>query len=120
MDSLSIDLEWKLNNKVFSPGKYSTYHNIRINDKIVIDDKTIVNLEIFSESNYIKLSVGKKTLKDYCCLGIFFFADSKALVIKRGVNVLIGLTVVFNSSGFPLTLKLIPKKFESLLSFFKC
>ncbi len=33
---------------------------IRINDKIVIDDKTIVNLEIFSESNYIKLSVGKK------------------------------------------------------------
>jgi len=33
---------------------------IRINDKIVIDDKTIVNLEIFSGSNYIKLSVGKK------------------------------------------------------------
>ena len=37
MDSLSIDLEWKLNNKVFSPGKYSTYHNIRINDKININ-----------------------------------------------------------------------------------
>ena len=36
MDSLSINLEWKLNNEEFSPGKYSTYHNIRINDKINI------------------------------------------------------------------------------------
>ena len=36
MDSLSINLEWELNNNVFSPGKYSTYHNIKINDKINI------------------------------------------------------------------------------------
>ena len=36
MDSLSINLEWELNNDVFSPGKYSTYHNIKINDKINI------------------------------------------------------------------------------------
>ena len=36
MDSLSINLEWKLNNDEFSPGKYSTYHNIRINEKINI------------------------------------------------------------------------------------
>ena len=37
MDSLSINIEWKLNNDVFSPGKYSTYHNIKINDKININ-----------------------------------------------------------------------------------
>ena len=36
MDSLSINLEWELNNDIFSPGKYSTYHNIKINDKISI------------------------------------------------------------------------------------
>ena len=37
MDSLSINLEWELNNDIFSPGKYSTYHNIKINDKININ-----------------------------------------------------------------------------------
>ena len=37
MDSLSINLEWKLDNDVFSPGKYSTYHTIKINDKININ-----------------------------------------------------------------------------------
>ena len=37
MDSLSINLEWKLANDVFSPGKYSTYHTIKINDKININ-----------------------------------------------------------------------------------
>ena len=36
MDSLSINLVWELNDDVFSPGKYSTYHNIKINDKINI------------------------------------------------------------------------------------
>ena len=36
MDSLSINLVWELNNDIFSPGKYSTYHNIKINDKINI------------------------------------------------------------------------------------
>ena len=37
MDSLSINLVWELNNDIFSPGKYSTYHNIKINDKININ-----------------------------------------------------------------------------------
>ena len=37
MDSLSINLEWKLNNNNFSPGQYSNYHNIKINDKININ-----------------------------------------------------------------------------------
>ena len=44
MDSLSINLEWELNNDIFSPGKYSTYHNIRINDKI--------NIQADSASSY--------------------------------------------------------------------
>jgi len=36
MNSLSITLEWKLNNYNFLPGKYSNFHNIKINDKINI------------------------------------------------------------------------------------
>ena len=36
MDTLYINLEWKLNNFNFLPGKYSTFHNIKINDKMNI------------------------------------------------------------------------------------
>ena len=34
---------------------------IKINDKIVDDEKKVLNLKDFSNNNYIKLSVGKKT-----------------------------------------------------------
>ena len=34
---------------------------IKINDKVIEDEKKIVNLKDFSNNNYIKLSVGKKT-----------------------------------------------------------
>ena len=33
---------------------------IKINDKIILDEKKIINLDEFSKNNYIKLSVGKK------------------------------------------------------------
>ena len=34
---------------------------IKVNDKVIEDDKKIINLQDFSNNNYIKLSVGKKT-----------------------------------------------------------
>jgi len=34
---------------------------IKINDKVVVDEKKIINLDEFSKNSYIKLSVGKKT-----------------------------------------------------------
>ena len=34
---------------------------IKINDKIIEDEKKIVSLKDFSNNNHIKLSVGKKT-----------------------------------------------------------
>ncbi len=34
---------------------------IKINDKVIEDEKKIVSLKDFSNNNYIKLSVGKKT-----------------------------------------------------------
>ena len=34
---------------------------IRINDKVILDEKKIVDIIEFSERKYIKLSVGKKT-----------------------------------------------------------
>ena len=36
-------------------------NGIKLNDKIISDEKKIVNIEDVSESNHIKLSVGKKT-----------------------------------------------------------
>ena len=36
-------------------------NGIRINDKIVSDDKKIINSDDIVNDNYIKLSVGKKT-----------------------------------------------------------
>ena len=36
-------------------------NGIKFNDKIISDEKKIVNIEDVSESNHIKLSVGKKT-----------------------------------------------------------
>ena len=36
-------------------------NGIKLNDKIISDEKKIVNMEDVSESNHIKLSVGKKT-----------------------------------------------------------
>tara|TARA_B100001057_G_scaffold207784_1_gene208475 strand:+ start:250 stop:699 length:450 start_codon:yes stop_codon:yes gene_type:complete len=37
MAKISIDLTWKLNDGVLSPGKYSNKHEIRFNEKISID-----------------------------------------------------------------------------------
>ena len=36
-------------------------NGIKINDKSISDEKMIVNLKVFSEKDYIKLSIGKKT-----------------------------------------------------------
>ena len=36
-------------------------NGIRVNDKIISDEKKIVNIDDVSENNYIKLSLGKKT-----------------------------------------------------------
>ena len=51
----------------------------------------------------------KKSSKSYDYLASFFFKSSKARVINLGVNVFIGLTVVFKFLGGPLILKLTPK-----------
>ena len=37
MTKISIDLTWKLNDGVLSPGKYSNKHEIKFNDKIRIN-----------------------------------------------------------------------------------
>ena len=37
MTKISIDLSWKLNNGNFSPGNYSNKHEIKFNDKIIIN-----------------------------------------------------------------------------------
>ena len=37
MTKISIDLTWKLNDGVLSPGKYSNKHEIKFNDKISIN-----------------------------------------------------------------------------------
>ena len=37
MTKISIDLTWKINGGVLSPGKYSNKHEIKFNDKIIIN-----------------------------------------------------------------------------------
>ena len=37
MAKISIDLTWKINGGVLSPGKYSNKHEIKFNDKIIIN-----------------------------------------------------------------------------------
>ena len=37
MTKISIDLSWKLNNGDLTPGNYSNKHEIRFNDKIIIN-----------------------------------------------------------------------------------
>ena len=48
MTKISIDLTWKLNNGNFSPGNYSNKHEIKFNDKIIINvgmgSATVVNV----------------------------------------------------------------------------
>ena len=83
-------------------------NGVKLNDITVNDVKKIVNIGDVQENNFIKLSIGKKNHIKVKVIWLFSFEFSRALVINRGVSVLIGFTVVLRSFGNPLTLKLIP------------
>ena len=66
---------------------------IKLDNEVLIDENKLISLTDFKNENVLKISFGKKTLlnKNY----LAFFDLSNALVIKRGVKVLIGLIDVF-------------------------
>ena len=79
----------------------------KVNNNTVNNDNSNITIDDF-KNDILKLSHGKK-ITYYLKLLISFFNFSNVLVINLGVKVLIGLTLVFKSFGYPLILKLTPK-----------
>ena len=82
---------------------------IKLDNEVLLDENKLISIKDFKNENVLKISFGKKKhylIKNY----LAFFDLSNALVIKRGVKVLIGLIDVFIFPGGPFILKLTPNK----------